>query len=410
MTEILERTNANDDSTTSGAFTTTRAELVEALATVSAAIAPRPVLPCMAGVLLESNGPDLWARGYDYDTTVTVRIPNAVETPGRMLVSHGELSSLLKALTKGVGKREADRLPVSVRNEDNQCATVTLADSTIPMELLPVDDYPTLPSMPDVFALVDGEKFTSETKRVLRAAGDDDTLPALTGMKIDVNSHGLTLAATDRYRIAVGHVHAGLLPDAVPDGGTLIDGATLRKVLPKLVGEDIRLGYGRDDVGALVALESGPVTVIAREHSDGEFVKYRDHLPTDCEVTVVVDRSELLTQIQRSAAVLAAKGEKAQPLTFNVDADAVTVAPHLGHEARKVRTRALPSKVIGPGAGMGLAFGHRFFADAVDSFTGDTLTLHITAPTKPVLITDTPDGLHDRTEFRHLIMPVRLVN
>lgn len=408
MTEILERTNANDDNTASGAFTTTRTELVDALATVSAAIAPRPSLPCMAGVLLESNGTDLWVRGYDYDTTVTVRVPDAVQTPGRVLVSHGELSRLIKALTKGLGKREADRLPVTVRNDDNQCATVTLADSTIPMELLPVDDYPHLPDTPPVFALVDGEKFTSETKRVLRAVGDDDTLPALTGMKIDVSSHGLTLAATDRYRIAVGHVHAGLLPDAVPTGGTLIDGATLRKVLPKLVGEDIRLGYGPGDFGGLVALESGPVTVITREHSDGEFVKYRKFLPTTSEVTVVVDRAELLTQIQRSAAVLAAKGEKAQPLTFNVDADAVTVAPHLGDGAGKVRTRALPSKVTGPGAGMRIAFGHRFFADAVECFTGDTLTLHINAPTKPVLITDTPDGLHDRTQYRHLVQPVRL--
>jgi len=411
MTEILERTETNDDTTmVTGAFTTTRAELVDALATVGTAIANRPITPCMAGVLLESDGTDLLVRGYDYDTTVTVRIPDAVETAIRVLVRHYELSKLLTALTKGLGKREADLLPVTVRNEDNQCATVELADSAIPMELLPVDEYPNLPNTSQTFALVDGEKFTTETKRVLRAVGRDGDLPALTGMKIDVTGNDLTLAATDRYRLAVGHVHAARLSGTVPDSGVLIDGMALRKVLPKLRAEDIRLGYEAGDFGDLVTLESGPVTVITRLHNGGEFVKYRDHLPTDSEVTVLVDRAELLTQTQRAAAVLSAKGEKAQPVTLTVDTDTVSVTPYLGDEAPKARTRAMPATVTGNGAGMVLALDYRFFTDAVDSFTGDTLALHIQGPHKPVLLTDTPDGLRDRTEFRHLVMPKRLVN
>src|SRR5699024_27352 len=96
---------------------------------------------------------------------------------------------------------------------------------------------------------------------------------------------------------------------------------------PKLRAEDIRLGYEAGDFGDLVTLESGPVTVITRLHNGGEFVKYRDHLPTDSEVTVLVDRAELLTQTQRAAAVLSAKGEKAQPVTLTVDTDTVSVTP-----------------------------------------------------------------------------------
>src|SRR5699024_27351 len=83
--------------------------------------------------------------------------------------------------------------------------------------------------------------------------------------------------------------------------------------------------------------------------------------------------------------------------------------PYLGDEAPKARTRAMPATVTGNGAGMVLALDYRFFTDAVDSFTGDTLALHIQGPHKPVLLTDTPDGLRDRTEFRHLVMPKPLV-
>lgn len=410
MPEVLERTHATNDHPTAAtaAFTLTRADLVDALSTVGAAVPKRPPLPCMAGVLLESNGPDLLVSGYDYATSVTVRIPDAVENPGRMLVSHSELSKLLKALVKGLGKREADGLPVTVWNEGDQYAAVELADSTIPMELYPVDDYPTLPAAPPEFARVDGAQFAHETRRVLRAASGDDTLPMLTGMKIDITHDGLELAATDRYRLAVGHLPGDIHADAAPEHGALIDGASLSTLLPKLRGAHVRVGYGPGESDDLVSLESGPVTIVTRLHNRGEFMNYRDYLPTDAPTTVTVDRAALLTQIQRASAVLAAKGHKAQPVALTVDTETLRVAPYLGREAGQVRTRALPATITGHGAGTVIGLRPQFFTDAVESFRGETLTLHIRAYDKPVLITDTPDGLSDHTEFRHLVMPQRL--
>lgn len=410
MTEILERTETNNPTVAGAEFTTTCATLVEALATVAPAIAVRPSVPVLAGVLLESHGTDLWVRGFDYDTCVTVRIPDAVTGPGRALLLHGELTRLLKALAKGLGKRKADVLPVTIRNHHGQYATVELDGSTIPMELLPEDDYPHLPDAPPTFALTDTATFATEAHRVLSAVGGDDTLPILTGMKIDVGSDGLTLVATDRYRLTVGHVHAALQPDTVPRGGVLVDGHLLGKVLPKLQGTDLRLGFGTDRGGDLIALESGTVTVVTRQHADGEFVKYRELLPTTTQTTVVVERAALVTQIQRAEGVLSAKGLRMHPLTVTVDPHqgTVSVAPYLGQEATQARTRALPATITGSAGELGL--NPRYLIDAVHSITGDHVVLHLQEPEKPVLLTATPDGLTDHTEFRHLIMPQRFVS
>lgn len=410
MTTVAETTYPTEtEHVVSGEFTTTRAEFVDALATVSASIVPRSAVPFLTGVLLESHGTDLVLTTSDYDASITVRIPDAVRVPGRLLVSHAELTKLLSAMVKGVRKRDADRASVTVRAQDNDCATVELAGSTIPMELWPIEDYPELPAKPGTVAYAEAEQFATETRRVLRAVGKDDTLPLLTGMKIDISDHGLTLVATDRYRLAVGYVHAGIVTDTVPENGVLIDGALLGKVLPKLRGDDIRLGYGTSPFGDLVSLESGHVTVVARLHNDGEFVRYADHLPNDSEGTVVVDRSELLTQTQRSAAVLAAKMSKHQytPVSVTVSAGAVRVAPSLDEGAKHVRTPALSARTSGI-RDITLGLNHQFLTDALESFTGDTVTLHLRAPTKPVLLTDTPDGLRDATAFRHMLMPVRL--
>ena len=42
--------------------------------------------------------------------------------------------------------------------------------------------------------------------QVVPAASRDDTLPMLTGVCLDIDGDALTLAATDRYRLAVGTV------------------------------------------------------------------------------------------------------------------------------------------------------------------------------------------------------------
>ncbi|MFE6385286.1 DNA polymerase III subunit beta [Nocardiopsis dassonvillei] len=409
MTSVLERTHTTDTTRAmTGVFTTTRATLVDALATVGVAVTTRPSVPVLAGALLESDGRDLLVRGFDYDAAVTVRIPDAVNTPGRVLVSHHELSKLVNAMTKGMRKRDADHLPVTVRVRDRQFATVELPDSAMPMELLPVSDYPDLPEPPPVFAHVDGHRFVAESKRVLRAVGRDDTLPLITGMKIDVADSGLTLAATDRYRLAVAHVRAHVVTETAPDGGALIDGALLGKILPKL-GEDIRLGSGPGPFGDLVSIESGPVLVVARLHNDGEFVTYKDILPTTTPGTVVVDRAELVTQTERAAAVLAAKGHKNSPVTVTVAAGSVRVSPYLGEGAQHVRTRALSARTSGA-SDLTLGLDHHFFADALNTFTGESVTLHLQAPDRPCVLTDNPDGLSDPTAFRHLVMPRRLTS
>ena len=67
---------------------------------------------------------------------------------------------------------------------------------------------------------------------------------------------------------------------------------------------------------------------------------------------------------------------------------------------------AQPATVAGITDAEQFWFMPAFLVDALNSFTGDTVTLHTQAnPTRPVLFTDTPDGLTDGTAFRHLLMP-----
>jgi DNA polymerase sliding clamp subunit (PCNA homolog) len=57
--------------------------------------------------------------------------------------------------------------------------------------------------MPPLTGSVGSDALASAIAQVAIAAGRDDTLPALTGIRIEIVGDTLTLVATDRYRLAV---------------------------------------------------------------------------------------------------------------------------------------------------------------------------------------------------------------
>src|SRR5699024_9338478 len=66
-----------------------------------------------------------------------------------------------------------------------------------------VEEYPQLPTMPPVAGSVAADVFAEAIGQVTVAASKDDTLPLLTGVKVEISGETMTLMATDRYRLAL---------------------------------------------------------------------------------------------------------------------------------------------------------------------------------------------------------------
>jgi DNA polymerase-3 subunit beta len=390
---------------------TDRATLLDALCTVGLAVPTRAALPVLSGVLLDGTAEgDLIVSATDYDSAVTVRVPGAAIGTGRLLVEHAELVKLLDALTKGTRKRDADRMPVTITADDPAAPVLSLAGYTVPLDTLPVDDYPTLLAVPPMVASVDRQTFTAETGRVLVAAHTGTVpLPALTGVRLEVTDGAVTLAATDRYRLAVARVPA--VTSAVGAGpvGAVVAGRLLATLGKRLTADTVRIGLGVHKASGLpqAAFTCGHVTVITMSVSE-DFPRYGSLLPAESTGTVVVDRGRMLTDTRRAAAVLAAKRTRDAVVSVRIRPGGVQVAPALSERADQVTAPGITADTDRIGEPVDYLFNAGLLIDALESFTADTVTAHLTrAVHKPVLFTDTPDGLRDPGAFRHLLMPRR---
>src|SRR5919206_1326011 len=174
-------------------FRVERDSLADAVAWTAKSLPNRPSVPVLAGVMLRVTDGRLHVSGFDYEVSSQVTIEVQADADGSALVSGRLLAEITKALP---GK------PVEVASVGTH-VEITCGSARFTLPTMPVEDYPTLPQMPESAGTVDAKAFADAVAQVAVAAGRDDTLPVLTGVRIELTGNTLALLATDRYRLAV---------------------------------------------------------------------------------------------------------------------------------------------------------------------------------------------------------------
>ena len=174
-------------------FRVERDALADAVAWAARSLASRPTVPVLAGLLLDASDDSLSISGFDLEASTRVRIDIATGSTGQALVSGRLLADISRALPPH---------PVDVALDGSRL-TIACGSARFTLPTMPVEDYPRLPDMPTTAGTVDAAAFATAVAQAAIAAGRDDTLPMLTGVRLEIDGEKLTLAATDRYRLAV---------------------------------------------------------------------------------------------------------------------------------------------------------------------------------------------------------------
>jgi DNA polymerase-3 subunit beta len=270
---------------------------------------------------------------------------------------------------------------------------------------LPVEDYPALPDMPEVAGTISGPDFAAAVASVAVAAGRDDTLPVLTGIRMEIEGDRLTLAATDRYRLAVRELvwH----PDSPTTAAVaLIQAKSLADTARALAdSEQIHLALATGGAGEGIIGFEGAVDDRRRRATtrllDGEFPKYRSLLPTESAATATVEEAVLAEAVKRMALV----AERNTPVRMTFSDGEVLLEAGTGDEAQATELVACQFD----GEPLTIAFNPTFLLDGLAALGAPFAEFSFTASTKPAVLAgrSDADSAADDT-YRYLLMPVRL--
>ena len=373
-------------------FRVERDVLAEAVTWVARGLPNRPPVPVLAGVLIEaSDEGTLTLSAFDYEVSAKITVAAEVAEPGTVLV----LGRLLADISRNLPNR-----PVDVTTDGSK-VQVTCGSSRFSLLLMPSDDYPTLPASPAISGTIAGDVFTQAVAQVSIAADRGDTLPILTGVRIEIEGDKITLLATDRYRLAMRELtwnpevsdasHVALVP-----ARTLSDTA---KALGASGSVEIHLGGAAD---GLIGFEAGRRRSTTRL-LDGEYPKVTSIFPSSADTESVIETAALVEAVKRVALV----AERNTPVRLRFSEGQVVIEAGASDDAQA--SEAVEAVTTGPE--IEIAFNPQFLLDGLGAVGTAYSRLSFTQSSRPAVLSGQAElsGEAD-TSYRYVLMPVRFAS
>ena len=384
-------------------FRLAREDFADAVAWVARILPTKqPSRPILAGVLITGSEEGLTITGFDSDVSAEVHVPAEIASPGSVLVSGRLLSEITRSLPAK---------PVEVSVEGSRML-LACGSAKFSLPTMPVEDYPTLPTLPAETGVVPADLFTEAVGQVAVAAGRDETISMLTGIRVEISGSKVVLAATDRFRLAVRELTWSTeSPDV--EAAVLVPAKMLAEAAKAVTsGSDVHLALGTGsavgDARLLGMRSAGKRSTTSL--LENEFPKFRQLLPAEHTAMATIAVAELAEAIKR-VALVADRGAQVR-MEFSVD------ALRLSAGADGVGSAEEELAVEFAGEPLTIAFNPIYLTDGLGSLHSDRVTFGFTTSSKPAVLRPVGDAPveysgsgpfpAEQTDYVYLLMPVRL--
>jgi len=372
-------------------FQVERDVLADAVAWTARALPARPAVPVLAGMHLAA-AQQLTLSTFDYEVSAQASVPVITDEEGTVLVSGRLLAEIVRSLPAR---------PVEMSTEGTR-TTLKCGSAVFTLMTLPDDEYPTLPGMPPEAGAIGADVLASAISQVAIAAGRDDTLPALTGIRMEFAADTVTLVATDRYRLAVRELHwqpakpdmsaAVLVPARVlVDAARSLTTAAEVSIALTMPGDDGSQGEG------IIGFDGGGRQTTTRLLG-GEYPRYQTLLPSEFNAVAELPAAPFAEAVKRVALV----AERNTPVRLAFAAGELVLEAGAGDEAQAVETL----EASFDGEDLQIAFNPQYLLDGLSAIDSDTARVSFTTPTRPAVVTG-KRGEDGPPDYRYVLMPIR---
>lgn len=371
-------------------FTIEQSKLVDVVNWVSRSLSTRPIQTALLGIVIDADGNKVVLSGSDLETASRASTDAEVLTPGKVLVPGKLLADISRSLPNK---------PVTIQLDGTR-VLVNSGSAKFTLPVLPINEYPNLPEMPEALGTIDAEIFSQAVAQVSTAAGKDDSLPSLTGVHVEVNGENITMAATDRYRLAVREL---TFNPARPntEAVALIRARTLHdaaKTLATAKNVNIALAPASSN-DRLAGFQSESKSTTTRL-LDGTFPPYRHLLPQESLTTTVIEVAPFLEAVRRVALVT----DKTIPLKLTFTGNTVTLEAGGGDEAQANEV----FEIHKTGEDLSIAFNPNYLLDGLHAINAPYAQISFNTASKAAILMGKSDANSEAIEnFRYLLMPTK---
>lgn len=368
--------------------TVERAELLKSLAHVHRVVERRNTIPILANVLMRSDPRGLALRATDLDIEIVETIAAEVQEEGATTVPAHTIYDIVRKLPEGA--------QVQIETSgDRSTLTVRAGRSRFALQTLPENEFPDLAAgeMTHSFTLPAGELKRLVDKTQF-AISTEETRYYLNGIYLHVADAGgpvLRAVATDGHRLAQAQTTA-------PTGASGMPGVIVPR---KAVAEIQRLAENADaevtvELSAAKIRVSLDRVVLTSKLIDGTFPDYGRVIPVGNDKTLVVDKADFASAVDRVSTVASERGRAVKLSIADGKLTLSVTNPDSGSATEEIEVEYAAEPID-------IGFNSRYLLDITSQIEGSTAELKLADPGSPTLVQDP-----DKRGALYVLMPMRV--
>lgn len=360
-------------------FKTKKGNLLNGIQIVQNIVSPKPTLPILSNILLESQPGGIRLTATDLDIGISCVIPMDIQEPGAITLPSKRLGDIIKELP---GE------DVSITVKKNNLVVIETELCQFKIMGLPREEFPQLPEFKDKQAIKIEQSFLQEILKLTSfAVSFDETRYVLNGILFQITKNNLVLVATDGKRLAV--VEKKLPQSIDKEICIIVPIKAIQELNRNLKSEgDVSLILGNNQI----LFDLGNTVVISRL-IEGEFPDYRQVMPPVSENKLRINREEFLLAIKRAALL---STPDYQAVKFELFKNKLVVSkstPDIGESREEV-------SVEYQGKEMAIGFNPAYLIDVLKNLQDEEIEFELTDSEKP--------GVIRINGYTYIILPMRL--
>lgn len=363
-------------------------DLLYGLINATRALSARPAMQILEGVLLRTDDDGVTLQCSDGSLSIRAFVKANVLEIGEVILPGRLLTEIVRKLPEGtVSFSMNDKLAVSIRCGQSR-STITGVST---------DEFPQMKDLINTFALhFPQKKLRDMISKVTFAIAIQESRQALTGCLMEVTKQELRLVGLDGFRLALQQMHdTFVLPDGKDEIKAIIPGRVMNELVHIMDDDDGMATFHIDTTHLMAVIGS---TTLVTSLLAGEYINYRQILPTAWQSRVTVKRKELQDAIDRAS--LIAKEGKNNLIRMKATQNELLITSNseLGDVQENLEAHL-------EGEDIEIAFNSRYINDVIKNVDEECCTLCMNTSVSPCVISPL-----DGDSYLYLVLPVRVYN
>ena len=367
-------------------FSCEKAILQTAVTTAGRVVSPKSTIQALEGVLMEAENGYLRISGYNLETGIITQVEADVQESGAIVLSARLLGEILRRMPDDA---------VSV-NADADCSVhVQCGPTSFDIKGYSDEDFPELPSVDEGASLILPQgSLKSMIAQTIFAVSDNESRPIHTGALFETETDTLTMVAVDGYRLALRREKLAE-QSAAGNISFVVPGAALNEVEKICADSDDTVTVTQGDRHVMFQIGA---TLLVSRRLEGEFLNYRQTIPTNNAVVLEAECADLQRSIDRASLIINEKLKSPLRCKFEDGSLSITSKTAIGSAFDRC-------PITGDGGGLEIGFHNRFLMDAVKAAPASRVRLELNTSTSPCLILPSKG---ETDNFLYMVLPVRL--